>query len=51
VFSCFNQDQPLDCVDFPGLAQRLAQNGVHEKLTRAWIDRSLRELALRPAAE
>ena len=51
VFSCFNQDQLLDCVDFPGLAQRLAQNGVHEKLTRAWIDRSLRELALRPAAE
>jgi NAD(P)H-flavin reductase len=51
VFSCFNQDQLLDCVDFPGLAQRLAQNGVHEKLTRAWIDRSLRELDLRPAAE
>ena len=51
VFSCFNQDQLLDCVDFPGLAQRLAQNGVHEKLSRAWIDRSLRELALRPAGE
>ncbi|MEM7123175.1 MAG: FAD-dependent oxidoreductase [Pseudomonadota bacterium] len=51
VFSCFNQDQMLDCVDFPGLAQRLAQNGVHEKLTRFWIDRSLREMALRPAAE
>ncbi len=51
VFSCFNQDQQLDCVDFPGLAQRLAQNGVHEKLTRFWIDRSLREMALRPAAE
>ncbi|HYN13016.1 MAG TPA: FAD-dependent oxidoreductase, partial [Burkholderiales bacterium] len=26
VFSCFNQDQPLDQVDFPALAQRLAQN-------------------------
>ena len=24
VFSCFNQDQPLDDVDFPGLAARLA---------------------------
>src|SRR6185369_5775606 len=28
VFSCFNQDQPLDQVDFAALAQRLAQNGV-----------------------
>src|SRR5690606_39783663 len=33
VFSCFNQDQPLDKVDFAGLAARLAQNNVQEKLT------------------
>ncbi|MEK7771363.1 MAG: pyridine nucleotide-disulfide oxidoreductase, partial [Pseudomonadota bacterium] len=26
VFSCFNQDQPLDQVDFAGLAARLRQN-------------------------
>ncbi len=26
VFSCFNQDQPLDRVDFPGLDLRLKQN-------------------------
>ncbi|MBT7647820.1 MAG: FAD-dependent oxidoreductase [Alphaproteobacteria bacterium] len=51
VFSCFNQDQRLDCVDFKGLGDRLAQNGVHEKLTRHWIDRTLRGLSLRDAAE
>ena len=48
VFSCFNQDQDLDRVDFAALNQRLAQNGVHEKLTAQWIDRCLRELKLRP---
>jgi NAD(P)H-flavin reductase len=35
VFSCFNQDQALDEVDFPALATRLAQNAVQEKLTRS----------------
>jgi NADPH-dependent glutamate synthase beta subunit-like oxidoreductase/NAD(P)H-flavin reductase len=44
VFSCFNQDQPLDQVDFPALAQRLAQNGVQEKLTALWIGRCLKQL-------
>jgi NADPH-dependent glutamate synthase beta subunit-like oxidoreductase/NAD(P)H-flavin reductase len=44
VFSCFNQDQPLDEVDFAALAQRLAQNGVQEKLTALWIDRCLKLL-------
>jgi NAD(P)H-flavin reductase len=44
VFSCFNQDQPLDQVDFGALAQRLAQNGVQEKLTALWIGRCLSEL-------
>ncbi|MBS0338366.1 MAG: FAD-dependent oxidoreductase [Proteobacteria bacterium] len=48
VFSCFNQDQDLDRVDFTALNQRLAQNGVHEKLTAQWIDRCLRKLGLRP---
>ena len=42
VFSCFNQDQPLDRVDFGGLAARLAQNAVQEKLTAQWIGRCLR---------
>ena len=49
VFSCFNQDQPLDQVDFTALAQRLAQNGVQEKLTALWIDRCLKLLP--PPAE
>ncbi len=47
VFSCFNQDQALDRVDFPALHERLGQNGVQEKLTAQWIDRTLRGLGLR----
>jgi hypothetical protein len=39
VFSCFNQDQPLDDVDFPALDTRLKQNAVQEKLTARWISR------------
>ena len=50
VFSCFNQDQPLDHVDFAGLAARLAQNSVQEKLTDQWIDRCLVRLQRRAAA-
>ena len=42
VFSCFNQDQALDRVDFSVLHERLGQNGTHEKLTALWIDRALR---------
>ncbi|MCC7427190.1 MAG: FAD-dependent oxidoreductase [Alphaproteobacteria bacterium] len=51
VFSCFNQDQPLDLVDFANLHDRLSQNATQEKLTAHWIDRALRSLALRGAAE
>ena len=47
VFSCFNQDQDLDRVQFSNLRDRLSQNGVQEKVTRLWIDRSLRTLGLR----
>jgi NADPH-dependent glutamate synthase beta subunit-like oxidoreductase/NAD(P)H-flavin reductase len=49
VFSCFNQDQPLDRVDFPALNERLRQNGVQEKVTAQWIDRVLKRLHARPA--
>jgi NADPH-dependent glutamate synthase beta subunit-like oxidoreductase/NAD(P)H-flavin reductase len=49
VFSCFNQDQALDRVDFPALNERLRQNGLQEKLTAHWIDRALRALHARPA--
>ena len=47
VFSCFNQDQALDRVDFSVLRERLEQNGTHEKLTAAWIGRALRQLGER----
>jgi NADPH-dependent glutamate synthase beta subunit-like oxidoreductase/NAD(P)H-flavin reductase len=38
VFSCFNQDQPLDRVDFDFLHERLRQNSAAEKLTSLWLD-------------
>jgi NADPH-dependent glutamate synthase beta subunit-like oxidoreductase/NAD(P)H-flavin reductase len=41
VFSCFNQDQPLDCVDFHALSERLRQNSLQEKLTAQWLGRAL----------
>ena len=50
VFSCFNQDQDLDRVDFRTLRRRLSQNGAQEKLTKLWIDRCLRHLGWRAAA-
>ena len=50
VFSCFNQDQPLDQVVWPLLNQRLQQNGVQEKLCAQWIDRCLTSAGVRDAA-
>jgi NAD(P)H-flavin reductase len=47
VFSCFNQDQEMDRVDFPALRRRLSQNGVQEKLNKLWIDRCLHHLGQR----
>ncbi|HET6373736.1 MAG TPA: FAD-dependent oxidoreductase [Candidatus Polarisedimenticolia bacterium] len=41
VFSCFNQDQPADSVDWGHLNQRLRQNTVQEKLTNLWLERLL----------
>jgi NAD(P)H-flavin reductase len=43
VFSCFNQDQHLDHVDFTNLRARLRQNTVLEKLTNLWLTRALAE--------
>jgi NADPH-dependent glutamate synthase beta subunit-like oxidoreductase/NAD(P)H-flavin reductase len=48
VFSCFNQDQPLDHVEFGSLRSRLTQNGAQEKLTKLWIDHCLRAIGARP---
>ncbi|MFN7094753.1 MAG: hypothetical protein ACK4M7_05240, partial [Burkholderiales bacterium] len=47
VYSCFNQDQALDEVNFANLAARLRQNTVQEKLTKQWIDLCLKQLSLR----
>ena len=47
IFSCFNQDQTLDRVDFPALHERLGQNTTQEKLTAQWVDRALRSLHIR----
>jgi hypothetical protein len=41
IFSCFNQDQDMDRVDFPNLAARLRQNTVQEKLSNMWLDHLL----------
>jgi hypothetical protein len=51
VFSCFNQDQDMDRVDFPTLRRRLSQNGAQEKLTKLWIDRALKQLGRRQEVE
>jgi NADPH-dependent glutamate synthase beta subunit-like oxidoreductase/NAD(P)H-flavin reductase len=44
VFSCFNQDQPLDQVDFKGLNERLKQNSLAEKLGAGWLRHCMPEL-------
>jgi NADPH-dependent glutamate synthase beta subunit-like oxidoreductase/NAD(P)H-flavin reductase len=41
IFSCFNQDQDMDRVDFPNLAARLRQNTVQEKLSSLWLNHLL----------
>jgi len=40
VFSCFNQDQALDFVDFKNLNERLKANSIQEKLTNLWLDKA-----------
>jgi NAD(P)H-flavin reductase len=41
VFSCYNQDQELDHVDWSHLNGRLRQNSVQEKQTNLWFDHLL----------
>lgn len=41
VYTCVNQDQSLDTVDFAHLKNRLSQNSVYEKLTRLWVNHCL----------
>ncbi|NNM01636.1 MAG: pyridine nucleotide-disulfide oxidoreductase, partial [Gammaproteobacteria bacterium] len=44
VYSCFNQDQELDRVDFDNLNARLRQNSVQEKLSNLWLDHLLEDV-------
>jgi NAD(P)H-flavin reductase/NADPH-dependent glutamate synthase beta subunit-like oxidoreductase len=46
IFSCFNQDQEMDRVDFPNLNARLRQNTVQEKLSSLWLDHLLEAAGL-----
>jgi NAD(P)H-flavin reductase len=46
IFSCFNQDQEMDRVDFPNLNMRLRQNTVQEKLSNRWLDHLLQTVDL-----
>ncbi len=46
IFSCFNQDQHLDFVDFKNLNDRLKANSIQEKLSNMWLDKTLKGLAV-----
>jgi len=41
VFTCFDQDQPMDRVDWDNLRARLRSNSLQEKLSALWLDRLL----------
>ena len=41
IFSCYNQDQELDRVDFANLHARLRQNSVQEKIANLFFDHLL----------
>jgi NADPH-dependent glutamate synthase beta subunit-like oxidoreductase/NAD(P)H-flavin reductase len=45
VFSCFNQDQNLDFVDFKNLNDRLRANSIQEKLSNMWLDRIFKDVS------
>jgi NAD(P)H-flavin reductase len=38
VFSCFDQDQPMDAMDWENLRMRLRGNSLHEKLSALWLE-------------
>jgi hypothetical protein len=43
VFSCVNQDQLMDEVDFSNLNSRLQANGVMEKISAQWLEHLFRK--------
>ena len=46
VFSCFNQDQELDKMDWGNLAARLRQNSLLEKVAGLWFEHLMLEKPL-----
>jgi hypothetical protein len=50
VFSCFNQDQPLDRVDFMNLNERLKTNSALEYVANRWLTHLLAKQPLSPTA-
>ena len=42
VFTCFDQDQPMDVMDWENLRARLRSNSLQEKLSALWLERLLR---------
>lgn len=47
VFSCFNQDQHLDFVDFKNLNDRLRANSIQEKISNMWLDKIFKNESLK----
>jgi NADPH-dependent glutamate synthase beta subunit-like oxidoreductase/NAD(P)H-flavin reductase len=47
VFSCMNQDQCLDDLDWQHLRARLAQNALPERIANLWLERGLAARELR----
>ena len=41
VFTCFDQDQPMDTMDWDNLRARLRSNSLQEKLSAMWLQRLL----------
>ena len=41
VFTCFDQDQPMDRIDWDNLRARLRSNSLQEKISALWLDRLL----------
>ncbi|MBS2024539.1 MAG: pyridine nucleotide-disulfide oxidoreductase, partial [Deltaproteobacteria bacterium] len=42
VFTCFDQDQEMDSLDWENLRSRLKGNSLQEKLSAVWLERALR---------
>ena len=46
VFSCFDQDQPMDRMDWENLRMRLRGNSLQEKLSALWLEFCLARIEL-----